>query len=456
MPYSSRHPDHRRGPRALPEHRLPPGLRAHPSVPPSRPADRRHLGHHRHGEVLPRLRRRARRPGLGPRLPGGGTALAAGGAAGGGGGRASPTPTGPWPPARSCWPESTRGDVLVFMPSERDIRETRDLLSSRLRERRRGTSGVEVLPLFSRLSAAEQHRVFGLPRGPPHRHRHQHRRDLPDHPGNPLRRRHRPGPHLALQPPHPDPAAADRGDQPLLGRAAQGALRPRRGRDLRAPLRRGGAAGAAGAHAAGDPARQPRRGDPADARPGAGTGGELPLPRPTLRGGGPRRLPAAGGARGDRRRTAGSPPWGGTWPACRSRRRCRAWSCRPADEGALEEVLVIAAAISVQDPRERPAEEEEKADLAHRRFVPPAVRLPHPAQHLERLPRPHGGGHAVAAAQVLQAALPLLPAHARVAGHPRPAARHPAGSWAASSWRRRPPAARPRTTPCTAACSPGS
>ena len=38
-------------------------------------------------------------------------------------------------------------------------------------------------------------------------------------------------------------------------------------------------------------------------------------------------------------------------------------------QGALAEVLVIAAALAVQDPRERPAERQEAADTAHRRFV---------------------------------------------------------------------------------------
>lgn len=47
-----------------------------------------------------------------------------------------------------------RGDVLVFMPSERDIRETCDLLAGRLRD-------CEILPLFGRLSNADQHRIFG-------------------------------------------------------------------------------------------------------------------------------------------------------------------------------------------------------------------------------------------------------------------------------------------------------
>ena len=40
--------------------------------------------------------------------------------------------------------------------------------------------------------------------------------------------------------------------------------------------------------------------------------------------------------------------------------------------GCLHEVLVIAAALSIQDPRERPAEKQEAADAAHRRFADPA------------------------------------------------------------------------------------
>jgi ATP-dependent helicase HrpA len=44
------------------------------------------------------------------------------------------------------------GDILVFLSGEREIRDTADLLSGRDR--------LDVLPLYSRLSAAEQHRVF--------------------------------------------------------------------------------------------------------------------------------------------------------------------------------------------------------------------------------------------------------------------------------------------------------
>ncbi|MFC9549446.1 ATP-dependent RNA helicase HrpA [Rhodococcus sp. NPDC056960] len=46
------------------------------------------------------------------------------------------------------------GDILVFLSGEREIRDTADALRDR---RLRGT---EIVPLYARLSAAEQHRVF--------------------------------------------------------------------------------------------------------------------------------------------------------------------------------------------------------------------------------------------------------------------------------------------------------
>lgn len=50
--------------------------------------------------------------------------------------------------------DSTSGDILVFLPSERDIREVGDLLTGRR------LRGCELVPLFGRLSNAEQQRVF--------------------------------------------------------------------------------------------------------------------------------------------------------------------------------------------------------------------------------------------------------------------------------------------------------
>ena len=55
--------------------------------------------------------------------------------------------------------ESRFGDILIFMPTEQDIRETRHLLESRCDD------GVRVLPLFARLTAAEQTRVFASLKG---------------------------------------------------------------------------------------------------------------------------------------------------------------------------------------------------------------------------------------------------------------------------------------------------
>lgn len=50
--------------------------------------------------------------------------------------------------------ETARGDILVFMPTEQDIRETCEIITGHR------LMGVTVMPLFARLSAADQKRVF--------------------------------------------------------------------------------------------------------------------------------------------------------------------------------------------------------------------------------------------------------------------------------------------------------
>jgi len=50
--------------------------------------------------------------------------------------------------------EGERGDILVFMPTEQDIRETCDLLEGRDRR------DVRILPMYARLPSQEQRRVF--------------------------------------------------------------------------------------------------------------------------------------------------------------------------------------------------------------------------------------------------------------------------------------------------------
>ena len=64
------------------------------------------------------------------------------------------------------WTGAPRGDILVFLPGEREIRDAADHLRGHLAHNAY-TRHVEVLPLFARLSQAEQERVFetgGAPR----------------------------------------------------------------------------------------------------------------------------------------------------------------------------------------------------------------------------------------------------------------------------------------------------
>jgi ATP-dependent helicase HrpA len=52
------------------------------------------------------------------------------------------------------------GDILVFLPGEREIREAADHLHKHLAQQHRGGPQADILPLFARLSQAEQDRVF--------------------------------------------------------------------------------------------------------------------------------------------------------------------------------------------------------------------------------------------------------------------------------------------------------
>src|SRR5690606_18327997 len=48
-------------------------------------------------------------------------------------------------------------DILIFLPTERDIRETHKHLRGHFT---RTGGGVEILPLYARLSQAEQNKIF--------------------------------------------------------------------------------------------------------------------------------------------------------------------------------------------------------------------------------------------------------------------------------------------------------
>lgn len=59
---------------------------------------------------------------------------------------------------------SPRGDILVFLPTERDIRLATKTLRGHF-SRQASTAGVEILPLYARLSQAEQNKIFAIHSG---------------------------------------------------------------------------------------------------------------------------------------------------------------------------------------------------------------------------------------------------------------------------------------------------
>ena len=266
--------------------------------------------------------------------------------------------------------ESTRGDVLVFMPSERDIRETRDLLGARLRDRRQGPGGVEVLPLFSRLGAAGQQRVFG-----PHTGRRiviatniaETSLTIPGiryvvDTGLARISRYNPRSQTQRLPIEEISRSSAEQRKGRCGRVEDGTCVRLYGEE--------------------DLLARPEHTQPEMQRANLAevilrmldlelgrveTFPFLDPPSEAAVRAGYQLLEELGAIDEDRRLT----PLGRDMARMPISPAVSRMVLQARDEGSLAEVLVIAAAISVQDPRERPAEEEEKADLAHRRFVHP-------------------------------------------------------------------------------------
>ena len=90
--------------------------------------------------------------------------------------------------------------------------------------------------------------------------------------------------------------------------------------------------------------------------------------------------------------------------------------------GCVREVLVIAAALSLQDPRERPAEQQAAGRPAARPVQGRGQRLPDLAQPLALPPRAAARAVQQRVPADVQAGVPQLPAGARVAGLRVPAA----------------------------------
>ncbi len=188
------------------------------------------------------------------------------------------------------------GDVLVFLPGEREIREAAEAL------RKHHPAGADILPLYARLSAEEQESVFK----PTSRTR---RIVLATNvaetsltvPGRSLCRRHRAGACKALLVSQQGRAAAGRADLAGGSEPTRGPLRPRGRRRLHPPLQRrrlcearalyrsrGAAVFAGGRHPAHEVARARRR-------------ARVPVCRAATRACDRRRLPVAGRAQRGRR-----------------------------------------------------------------------------------------------------------------------------------------------------------
>ncbi len=84
--------------------------------------------------------------------------------------------------------------------------------------------------------------------------------------------------------------------------------------------------------------------------------------------------------------------------------------------GVLREVIVIAAALSIQDPRERPVEAQEAARAKHARFADPTLGLPLLPQPVDLPARAAAGAVLGQVPQAVHRGLPALPAGAGVAG----------------------------------------
>lgn len=260
--------------------------------------------------------------------------------------------------------ESHRGDVLIFMPSERDIRETVDDLQGRY------AGEAEIIPLFGRLASGEQDRVFAP----------SPRRKIIVATNIAETSLTIPGVRYVI----------DTG----LARVSRYSPRSRTKRLPIEPISQSSArqrAGRSGRVEAGvcirlyaeeDWAARPKDTQPEIQRANLaevilkmkawrlGEMGTFPFinpPHPQAVQSGYQLLQELGALDPERQLT----PLGrdlARLPVDPSIGRMILQSLR---EGALPEVLIIAAGLSIQDPRERPQDKQDAADQAHRQFIDP-------------------------------------------------------------------------------------
>ncbi|SFO89276.1 ATP-dependent helicase HrpA [Amycolatopsis arida] len=261
------------------------------------------------------------------------------------------------------------GDILVFLSGEREIRDTAEALA------RQDLPNTEILPLYARLSAAEQHRVFQ-----PHRGRRivlatnvaETSLTVPGikyvvDPGTARISRYSHRTKVQRLPIEPVSQASAHQRAGRCGRTSDGIC-------IRL-------------YAETDFASRPEFTDPEILRTnlasvilqmtalGLGDIGSFPFVEPPDRRqitDGVALLEELGAldpdARDPRRRLTGIGRKLAQLPVDPRLGRMVLEADR---HGCVREVMVIAAALSIQDPRERPAEQQQAADAQHRRFADP-------------------------------------------------------------------------------------
>lgn len=261
--------------------------------------------------------------------------------------------------------ESNGGDILIFMPGERDIRETRDLLSGRFQDT------LEVVPLFGRLSSAEQQRVFS----PGTRRRAVIATNIAETSLTIPRIRYVVDPGLARMSRYSPRTRTKRLPIEPISQSSANQRKGRSGRVSEGVCIR--------LYSEEDYRQRPAFTQPEIQRANLAevilrmkafhlgdieTFPFLHPPQPHAIQGGYQLLQDLGALDADRKLTQLGKELG-RLPVDPTIGRMILQSRR---EHALREVLVIAAGLSIQDPRERPMEAREAADRAHKQFQHPA------------------------------------------------------------------------------------
>ena len=321
------------------------------------------------------------------------------------------------------------GDVLVFLPGEREIRDTADAFAELPAERDRASRSSRSTPASARPTSTSL--LQPLLGRAPRRARHQRRRDVADRARHPLRRRHRRRADQPLLRADQGPAAPDRADQPGLGQPALGPLRPRRGGHRDPALLRGGLRGRPeftdpeilrtnlasvilqmASLRLGDIARFPFVEPPDRRNVTAGSSSSRSSARP--------RLPASG--RPDEPRRDALTRLGRRLARLPIDPRLGRMILEAERLGCLRDVAGDRRRAVDPGPARTARRAAAQADQLHARFKHESTRLPHLAQPV--------APHQVPAARALlerlppdvQARVPQLPAHPRVAGLRVPAA----------------------------------